>query len=61
MPAAFLLRAGKPLARRLLFPLAGHEPADLLIREVARRQWRLLAVNLGSSMVEALAEGATLG
>ena len=61
MPAAFLRRAFKPLARRMLFPLAGHEPADLLIREVARRHWRLLAANLGSSMVEALAEGATLG
>lgn len=61
MPVAFLRRSAKSLARRLLSPLAGHEPADLLVRDVARRQWRLLAVNLGSSMVEALAEGATLG
>jgi ATP-binding cassette subfamily B protein/subfamily B ATP-binding cassette protein MsbA len=61
MPTAFLRRGGKGLARVLLAPLAGHEPADRLIREVARRQWRLLAVNLGSSVVEALAEGATLG
>ena len=61
MPVAFLRRSAKSLARRLLSPLAGHEPADLLVRDVARRQWRLLAVNLGSSMVEAMAEGATLG
>ncbi|MFM9100411.1 MAG: ABC transporter ATP-binding protein, partial [Cyanobium sp.] len=45
----------------MLSPLAGHEPADLLVRDVARRQWPLLAVNLGSSLLEALTEGATLG
>lgn len=61
MPAAFVRRSGKSLAGRLLSPLVGHEPADRLIRDVARRQWRLLAVNLGSSLVEALTEGATLG
>jgi subfamily B ATP-binding cassette protein MsbA len=61
MPVAFLRRSGKSLARRLLSPHAGHEPADLLIRDVARRQWPLLAVNLGSSLLEALTEGATLG
>lgn len=61
MPAAFLRRSGKSLAGRLLSPLVGHEPADRLIRDVARRQWRLLAVNLGSSLLEALTEGATLG
>ena len=31
-----------------------------LIRSTARQQWRLLAVNLGSSVLEALSEGATL-
>jgi ATP-binding cassette subfamily B protein/subfamily B ATP-binding cassette protein MsbA len=61
MPAAFLRRSGKSLAGRLLSPFVGHEPADRLIRDVARRQWRLLAVNLGSSLMEALTEGATLG
>lgn len=49
------------MAGRLLSPFVGHEPADRLIRDVARRQWRLLAVNLGSSLMEALTEGATLG
>lgn len=42
----------------MLVPLAGHEAADLLIRQVARRQWLLLLlVKLGSSMVKALADG----
>ncbi len=31
-----------------------------MIRSTARQQWRLLAVNLGSSVLEALSEGATL-
>lgn len=43
-----------PPLRRLLEPLLSHEPAAQLIRSTARQQWRLLAVNLGSS------EGATL-
>ena len=34
--------------------------AGQLIRSTARQQWRLLAVNLGSSVVEALSEGGTL-
>lgn len=61
MPAAFFRGLAKSLAGRLLSPLLSHEPADRLIREMARRQWRLLAVNLGSSLLEALTEGATLG
>jgi subfamily B ATP-binding cassette protein MsbA len=42
-------------------PVVSQEPAAQLIRSIAREQWRLLAVNLGSSVVEALTEGATLG
>jgi len=49
-----------PPLRRLLAPLLSQEPAAQLIRSTARQQWRLLAVNLGSSVVEALSEGATL-
>ena len=42
----------------MLVPLAGHEAADLLIRQVARRQLLLLLlVKLGSNMVKALADG----
>lgn len=40
--------------------MLSQEPVAQLIRSTARQQWRLLAVNLGSSVVEALSEGATL-
>jgi len=45
----------------LLRPLRGEQPAAQLIRQTARQQWRLIALNLGSSLIEALSEGATLG
>lgn len=52
------------LARRhlgtLLTPFLSNEPAARLIRQTAREQWRLIALNLGSSLVEALTEGLTL-
>ena len=44
----------------LLAPLLSQEPAALLLRQTARQQWRLIALNLGSSLVEAFSEGATL-
>ena len=47
--------------RRFLEPLLSQEPAAQLIRQTAREQWRLIALNMGSSVVEALSEGATLG
>ena len=37
------------------------QPAPQLIRDTARQQWRLIVLNLSSSLVEALSEGATLG
>jgi len=43
-----------------LAPLFSKEPAAQLIRATALQQWRLLAVNLGSSVLEALSEGGTL-
>ena len=45
---------------KLLEPLRSQEPAALLIRQTARQQWRLIAVNLASSLVDAATEGATL-
>jgi ATP-binding cassette subfamily B protein/subfamily B ATP-binding cassette protein MsbA len=39
----------------------GQEPASRLIRQTARQQWRLIVLNLLSSVVESLSEGATLG
>jgi len=47
--------------RRLLQPFLSEEPAAQLIRQTARQQWRLIAVNLSSSVVEAFSEAATLG
>jgi ATP-binding cassette subfamily B protein/subfamily B ATP-binding cassette protein MsbA len=46
---------------KLLEPLLSQEPAAQLIRQTARQQWRLIAVNLVSSVVEAFSEAATLG
>ena len=45
---------------RLLEPLWSQDPAALLIRQTARQQWRLIAINLGSSFFEAFSEGGTL-
>ncbi len=40
--------------------MLGQQPAARLIRQTARQQWRLIALNLGSSLVEAFSEGGTL-
>ena len=40
--------------------LLSQEPAAQLIRRTARQQWRLIVLNLGSSLLEAFTEGATL-
>lgn len=45
----------------LLAPFLSEGPASMLIRQTARQQWRLIAVNLTSSLIEAFSEGATLG
>ncbi len=44
----------------LLNPLLGQEPAIQLIRYTARQQWRLIALNLGTSLLQAATEGVTL-
>lgn len=49
-----------PRLQRPLQSLLSQEPAAQLIRSTARQQWRLIALNLGSSLVEAFTEGATL-
>lgn len=53
--------AHQRLIAPVLKPLTSPEPVARLIRQTARRQWKLLAVNLGGSLVEAASEGATLG
>ena len=53
-----------PKRRRLhnlLQSFVSEEPAAQLIRQTARQQWRLIALNLGSSLMESFSEGATLG
>ncbi len=47
--------------RRFVAPLISQRPAAQLIRRTASQQWRLIALNLGSSVAEAFSEGATLG
>jgi ATP-binding cassette subfamily B protein/subfamily B ATP-binding cassette protein MsbA len=49
-----------PPLQKLLAPLRSQEPAAQLIRHTARQQWRLLAVNAGSSLLQAFSDGATL-
>ncbi len=44
----------------VLETVRGQDPATQLMRRAARQQWRLLALNLGGSLVEAMSEGATL-
>ncbi|MEB3277239.1 MAG: ABC transporter ATP-binding protein [Cyanobacteriota bacterium] len=56
----WLQRLAKQQFGALLTPLLSQQPAAQLIRRTAREQWRVLALNLGSSVVEAFTEGATL-
>lgn len=49
------------MLQRLSINLLSQEPAAQLIRQTARQQWRLIALNLGSSLMEAFSEGGTLG
>ncbi|MCP9801390.1 ABC transporter ATP-binding protein [Synechococcus sp. RedBA-s] len=49
------------LSRALLAPFLDPQPASRLIRLTARQQWKLLAVNLTTNLVEAFGEGATFG
>lgn len=50
-----------PLLGPLLGPFLNQEPAAQLIRETARQQWKLLAVNLLSSLLESVSEGPPWG
>lgn len=49
------------LKNRVLALSKSQQPADVLIRQTAQEQWLLIGINLISSLVEALTEGATLG
>jgi ATP-binding cassette subfamily B protein/subfamily B ATP-binding cassette protein MsbA len=55
------LNPKRPRLHNLLQSFVSEEPAAQLIRQTARQQWRLIALNLGSSLMESFSEGATLG
>jgi subfamily B ATP-binding cassette protein MsbA len=55
------LTSVKQALRPYLGPLFDPSPAFRLIRQSARRQWKLLAVTLGTGLLISLSEGATLG
>ena len=41
-------------------PVLGQDPASTMIRRLALQQWRLIALNVGSSVIQAFTEGLTL-
>ncbi len=54
----FLLRS---ILRKGLEPLRDQRPASRLIRHTARKEWRLISLNMLCNLLQAAAEGATLG
>lgn len=49
------------MVRQGLAPLRDPRPASRLIRQTARQEWRLIGLNMISNLLQAAAEGATLG
>lgn len=47
--------------KKLLAPLLDQRPASRLIRTTAREQWKLIGLNLATSIIQALGEGVTFG
>jgi len=56
-----LLRLPRRLVRRALEPLRDQRPASRLIRRTARKEWRLIGLNTFCNLLQAAAEGASLG
>lgn len=56
-----LLRLPRRLVRQALEPLRDQRPASRLIRRTARQEWRLIGLNMFCNLLQAAAEGATLG
>ena len=50
-----------PLLQRTLKPFLSSEPVSQMIRYTAKKEWRLITLNVGSSIVESISEGLTLG
>jgi ATP-binding cassette subfamily B protein/subfamily B ATP-binding cassette protein MsbA len=55
------LRLLRRVLRKGLEPLRDQRPASRLIRLTARKEWRLISLNLLCNLLQAAAEGATLG
>ncbi len=55
------LRLLRRVLRKGLEPLRDQRPASRLIRLTARKEWRLIGLNLLCNLLQAAAEGATLG
>ncbi len=47
--------------KSLLSPFQSQEPAYQLIRNTARTQWRLIALNIASGLLQSFSEGVTFG
>jgi len=56
-----LHRIARRLPSPLLAPLTDQRPAARLIRQSAKKHWKLLALNFPTSLAASLSEGATLG
>lgn len=55
------LRTLHRLCLQALKPLLDQRPASRLIRRTARQEWRLISINMVCGLLQAAAEGATLG
>ncbi|MCP9786105.1 ABC transporter ATP-binding protein [Cyanobium sp. N5-Cardenillas] len=56
-----LHRIARRLPSSLLAPFTDQRPAARLIRQSAKKNWKLLALNFFTSLAASLSEGATLG
>ncbi len=57
----FLHRIARRLPSSLVAPFTDQSPAARLIRQSAKKNWKLLALNFSTSLAASLSEGATLG
>jgi len=55
------IRLFRRLVRQGLAPLRDPRPASRLIRQTARKEWKVLSLSMLSNLFQAAAEGATLG
>jgi subfamily B ATP-binding cassette protein MsbA len=55
------IRLFRRLVRHGLAPLRDPRPASRLIRQTARQEWKVLSFSMACNLLQAIAEGATLG